>query len=108
MTPYLHEEPCMTAQPGDTPMSMADAEILLRQLNQWTLHENGRISRQWNFPDFTSALAFVNRVGDLAEDVGHHPDISLGWGRASIELSTHDIGGLHRADFVLAARIDQI
>ena len=104
----LHDAQCVPAKPGDAPLSSEDAERLLSELDEWELLDAVKIRRRWVFPDFQSALDFVNRVGQLAEEACHHPDIALGWGRVEVELTTHDIGGLHRADFVLAARIDQI
>jgi len=70
--------------------------------------ENGRLLRAFSFPDFKSALDFVNRAGAIAEEMGHHPDIQLGWGRAAFEISTHDAGGITDNDFELARRIDGI
>ena len=65
-----------------------------------------RLSRTFLFPDFKSALDFVNRVGGVAEEQGHHPDIHLTWGRADIETWTHDAGGITESDFTLASKID--
>lgn len=65
--------------------------------------------REWKFEDFAQALAFVNRVADVAEAANHHPDILLhGWNKVSLELSTHSEGGLTEADFEMAARIDRL
>ena len=66
----------------------------------------GRIERKLSFGDFAATLAFVNRVGELAEAEGHHPDISFGWGYCDITLYTHKIGGLHENDFIMAAKIN--
>lgn len=71
----------------------------------WRLAD-GRLSKNFGFPDFKQALEFVNRVGAVAEEMGHHPDIHLGWGRADIETWTHDAGGITELDFDLAAKID--
>ena len=105
---HLYDAPCEPAQPGEDPLTAGEVNHLLSQLADWELLDGVRIRRRWQFPNFQLALEFVNRVGHLAEEAGHHPDISLGWGRVEVELTTHDIGGLHRADFVLAARIDRI
>ena len=94
---------------GGTRMKL-DADEQQRRaaaLPEWTLRE-GRLSRSFAFPDFQSALDFVNRVGAVAEELGHHPDIRLGWGRADIETWTHDAGGLTAKDFALAAKIDAL
>jgi 4a-hydroxytetrahydrobiopterin dehydratase len=74
----------------------------------WTLHEGHHLSKTFLFPDFKTALAFVNRVGDEAERQGHHPDIRLTWGRVEIETWTHDAGGITASDFALAAAIDHL
>src|SRR5262245_3799066 len=67
-----------------------------------------RLVRSWRFADFAAALAFTNRVGAVAETAGHHPEITVGWGRVRVELWTHAIGGLSEADFVVAARLDAL
>jgi 4a-hydroxytetrahydrobiopterin dehydratase len=64
--------------------------------------------KEFRFPDFKQALAFANKVGEVAEEEQHHPDMTIGWGNVSIELSTHAIGGLSENDFILAAKIDKI
>jgi 4a-hydroxytetrahydrobiopterin dehydratase len=66
------------------------------------------LRREFGFGDFVSALALVNKVGELAESEGHHPDIQLSWGRVVVEIWTHKIDGLTESDFVLAAKIDQL
>jgi 4a-hydroxytetrahydrobiopterin dehydratase len=72
----------------------------------WRLRDD-RLSKTFLFPDFKTALDFVNRVGAVAEEQGHHPDIHLTWGRADIETWTHDAGGITESDFALAAAIDK-
>jgi len=104
----LHHAECLPAKPGEAPLPIAEADSLLEHLDQWTIQAGKYLRKAWAFSDFQSALNFVNAIGHLAESVGHHPDIALGWGRVEVELTTHDIGGLHRADFILAARIDLI
>jgi 4a-hydroxytetrahydrobiopterin dehydratase len=74
-------------------------------LADWRLQDD-RLSKNFRFPDFQQALDFVNRVGAVAEELGHHPDIHLGWGRADVETWTHDAGGITELDFELAAKID--
>ena len=75
--------------------------------HSWT-EVDGALQREFRFRDFREALRFVNRVGELAESVGHHPDIELGWGRVKLTIFTHKIGGLHESDFVLAAKADSL
>ena len=74
---------------------------------EWEVIDGRHLEKQYKFKDFQSALDFVNMVGELAESVDHHPDLCLGWGKASITISTHSIDGLSEADFVFAARADR-
>lgn len=86
-------------------LTAEDAAQRAEALPDWRL-ANDRLSRNFRFPDFQQALEFVNRVGAVAEEMGHHPDIHLGWGRADVETWTHDAGGITELDFDLAAKID--
>jgi 4a-hydroxytetrahydrobiopterin dehydratase len=97
--------PCHGGVPAFTAMQISEfqAEVPL-----WSVVENHHIERAFRFPDFITALAFVNRVGALAEEQGHHPDILLGWGKVVITIWTHAVSGLTQSDFVLAAKIDQL
>lgn len=81
---------------------------LLKRLAGWEVINEHHLSKQYKFPDFKAALAFVNRVGDAAEAAGHHPDIHLAWGHVRVEIWTHTINGLSEKDFLLAADIDQL
>jgi len=76
--------------------------------SDWEVIDDRHLERQYKFDDFQSALDFVNKVGELAESVDHHPDLCLGWGKASITIWTHSIDGLSEADFVFAARADRL
>jgi len=78
------------------------------QQPKWNVVNQHHLVRSYKFPDFKSALAFVNRVGALAEEQGHHPDILLGWGKVEITTWTHAVDGLTESDFILAAKIDQL
>ena len=78
------------------------------QVPDWEVIEEHHLSRTLKFPNFVDALAFVNRVGALAEEEGHHPDICFTWGRVRIEIHTHKIDGLTASDFILAAKIDRL
>ena len=90
-------------------MTSNEARGYLRRLGQdWQIVDERKLFKRFRFADFRSALAFVNQVGTLAEQVQHHPDCLLAWGRVEITLWTHDINGLHMADFILAAKIDRI
>ena len=78
------------------------------QAPHWKVLEGKKLSRAYTFPDFKMGLEFVNRVGEIAERQGHHPDVHLSWGRVEIEIWTHDVGGLTEQDFLLASQIDHL
>jgi 4a-hydroxytetrahydrobiopterin dehydratase len=100
-------EPCAAGTPA---LAGEELERLLAQLDGWSLAGGAagrRLAKEYRFPDFRRALAFVNRVGEVAEEEGHHPDIELGWGRVKLTVWTHSIGGLSENDFILAAKADR-
>lgn len=74
----------------------------------WEVIDGHHLSRSYSFPDFKTALDFVNRVGALAEEQGHHPDIVLCWGKVKLDIWTHKINGLSESDFILAAKCDRL
>ena len=79
------------------------------KVHGWTLNdESTRLSRRFEFEDFRKAMEFVNRVAELAEEQGHHPDIAIHWNKVDLVLWTHKIGGLHENDFILAAKISRL
>jgi 4a-hydroxytetrahydrobiopterin dehydratase len=81
---------------------------MLKQLGRgWQLNKEGHLERLYTFKNFADALAFVNRVGAVAETEGHHPDLFLSWGKCKIEIWTHKINGLTESDFYLAAKADR-
>lgn len=102
----LEDKTCVACGPDAESLGSAAIEALLRQLGDWQLNEQKHLSKQFTFADFRSALAFVNRIGEVAETEGHHPDLTLGWGKVGVELFTHDINGLSENDFIVAAKID--
>lgn len=90
-------------------MTEAEIEPLATELGKdWAVVDAHHLRREYTFPDFGSALAFTNRIGALAEEQGHHPDLELGWGRVVVTIWTHKIDGLTRSDFVLAAHISEL
>jgi 4a-hydroxytetrahydrobiopterin dehydratase len=96
---------------SDTSNSALKGEELHRQLDKlkgWTLADEQRLEKEYRFPDFREALAYVNRLGEAAERAGHHPDIFLTWGRVKVTLWTHSVGGLTAKDFALAAEADAV
>ncbi len=109
MSDTLEQRHCTPCQGGVDPLDEAAAKAYLAGVQEWTLAADGkRIERRFSFKTFAQALAFVNEVGAVAEAENHHPDISFGWGYATISLQTHKIGGLHENDFILAAKVDAI
>ncbi len=107
-TEDLADKTCEPCRGGVAPLTAEQIKPLLAQLDSWTVENDHRLFREFRFPDFASALAFVNRVGELAESEAHHPDLRLSWGSVAIELWTHKIDGLSESDFVLAAKIDRL
>ncbi|HEU0013876.1 MAG TPA: 4a-hydroxytetrahydrobiopterin dehydratase [Longimicrobium sp.] len=101
-------EACRTGAPTVTDEEMRE---LLPQVPEWRVVERDgipRLERVFDFPDFAGALAFTNRVGAAAEEQGHHPALLTEWGRVTVTWWTHKIRGLHRNDFVMAARTDRL
>ncbi len=101
-----HCAPCH----GSTPrLTGGNLTWLASQLGSgWQLEGESKLRRTIRFPDFATALAFVNAVGAIAESEGHHPDLFLAWGKVEISIWTHAIDGLSESDFILAAKIDTI
>jgi 4a-hydroxytetrahydrobiopterin dehydratase len=109
MTSALGAKTCKPCRGGVPPLTGEEASALLRETPDWQLGEgNSKIIRTYSVGDFVGALAFVNKVGSLAEDEWHHPDVSFGWGYVTVSLRTKKIKGLHENDFIMAAKIDQI
>ena len=104
----LAKKQCVPCMGGVPPLKGAEIEQLLGQLGgSWRVEAEHHLVNEYSFPDFVTALAFTNRVGEIAEAEGHHPDIYLAWGKVGIKTWTHKIDGLTESDFILAAKIDQ-
>ena len=100
---------CVVCEGGIPPLTPEKISEYKSQVNQgWQVTENKKIRRDFAFKDFKEAMAFVNKVAELAESEGHHPDIYIFYNKVALELSTHAIGGLSDNDFILAAKIDKI
>jgi len=107
----LKERACEPCRKGDVPLSAIEIERLMQQLQAWEIvAEDGlnRLQRTFMFPDFRQALAFTNRVGQLAEAEGHHPKLITEWGRVRVVWWTHAANGLHLNDFIMAARTGEL
>jgi 4a-hydroxytetrahydrobiopterin dehydratase len=97
---------CVPCRRGTPPLAVEAIVSFQEQVQGWEIVDGHHLRKIWKFPDFQSALAFVNRVGEAAESEGHHPDIAFGWGKVEVTLWTHAAGGLTENDFILAAKID--
>jgi 4a-hydroxytetrahydrobiopterin dehydratase len=90
------------------PLKGEELSVFQKQVDAWNIIEEHQITKTFKFSDCRGALKFVNRVGELAEQQRHHPDISLAWGRVDITTWTHKVNGLTESDFILAAKINQL
>jgi 4a-hydroxytetrahydrobiopterin dehydratase len=105
----LDRKKCAPCEGGAVPLSAEAAGKFAIEVPKWAVSvEPPRVSREFRFRDFKRAMAFVNRVAELAEEEGHHPDIHVHWNRVELVLWTHDIGGLSENDFIVAAKIDRL
>ena len=104
----LADKKCVPCRGGVPALAGKELEALHKAVPQWSVVDQHHITRAFIFPDFKQALDFVNRVGALAEEQGHHPDILLAWGKAEITLWTHKINVLTESDFIMAAKIDRV
>lgn len=99
---------CVPCKGGVPPLSGEELDSYLADLDaDWRVVDGHHLEKEFRFRNFREALAFTNRVGELAESVGHHPDIHLAWGKVKVQVWTHKIDGLHEADFVFAAKAEK-
>jgi len=103
----LARKSCVPCKGGVPPLKGEPLSTLSKQLPEWEVVDEHHLRRAYAFPDFAKALAFVNRVGEVAEAEGHHPNIRFTWGKVEIEVFTHAIDGLTESDFILAAKIEE-
>ena len=111
MSNNLASEKCEACRADSPRVSAEDARELMREIPEWSVIEQEgvqRLQRIYKFKDFVSALNFTNTVGRIAEEAQHHPLLITEWGRVTVQWWTHSIGGLHRNDFILAARTDRL
>ena len=104
----LASKTCVPCKGGTPPLKGEELEELRRQVPEWEVVEEHHLRRRFRFKNFRESLTFVNRVGELAEEQGHHPDIAFGWGYAEISVWTHKIDGLTESDFIFAAKVDAL
>ena len=104
----LTSKKCVPCRGGVPPLTADEIIPLIDQLRGWEVIDHHHLTKHYTFPDFVTALHFVNNIGELAEQEGHHPDIYLTWGKVGLQIFTHKIDGLTESDFILAAKIDTL
>ncbi len=104
----LADKTCVPCRRGVPPLTGSELNTLLKNIPNWGVINEHHLHREYRFPDFKQALDFVNRVGAVAEEQGHHPDMLLAWGKVEVTLWTHKINGLTESDFIMAAKIDRL
>lgn len=105
----LENKSCIPCQGGVPPLSSKESEKFLKELKgKWNLNAQGHLTREYAFDDFMGALNFANKIAVVAEKEGHHPDLTIAWGKCGVEIWTHKINGLTESDFILAAKIDAL
>ena len=105
----LAQKKCVPCEAESPPLSRSSAEALLSQITGWNLSaEAKKISKTFKFKNFREAISFANAIAEIAETEGHHPDLSISWGKVAVELTTHAVKGLSENDFILAAKIDSL
>jgi 4a-hydroxytetrahydrobiopterin dehydratase len=106
----LDQQKLVPINSDTSPMTEKEIQEYHKAIPDWTtikVDSIPHLKRQYKFKNFTEALAFTNKVGEIAEEAGHHPLIELTWGQAVVDWWTHDIEGLHKNDFIMAAKTDQ-
>jgi 4a-hydroxytetrahydrobiopterin dehydratase len=107
----LATQTCVACRGGEPPMTDAEIRRLAPEVPHWQVSDRDgikRLERVFRFADFRAALAFTTRVGEIAEEQGHHPALLTEWGRVTVTWWTHKIKGLHRNDFIMAAKSDEL
>ena len=108
----LLNKKCVSCEGGVLPFDISEIHKYQKKVDGWNIIKNEKekffLNKKFNFQNFSESQEFVNKVGIISEEEGHHPDILFGWGYAEIKITTHAIEGLSENDFILAAKIDQI
>ena len=108
----LHKKKCVACEGSIPSFDLGEIHKYLKKVDGWQVKSDSKekyfLNKDFKFNNFLESQNFVNKVGEIAEQEGHHPDIFFGWGYAKIKIQTHAINGLHESDFVLAAKIDRI
>lgn len=106
MSELAHKR-CVPCRGGVPPLKGEALKPLLAQIRGWSVVDEHHLTKTYSFDDFANALAFVNRVGSVAEREGHHPEVHLAWGKVQLDIWTHKVDGLTESDFILAAKADE-
>ena len=108
----LKDKKCVPCEGGVIPFDISEIHKYQKKVDGWDILQDIKekffLNKRFNFNNFIESQKFINKVGEISEDEGHHPDISFGWGYAEIKITTHAIEGLSENDFILAAKIDQL
>ena len=108
----LSKKKCIACDGNIPPFDTSEIHKYLKKVDGWEVKSNNDksyyLSKEFKFQNFLESQNFINKVGEIAENEGHHPDIAFGWGYAKVKIFTHAIKGLHESDFVLAAKVDKI
>ena len=108
----LLKKKCVPCEGETTPFDISEIHKYQKKVDDWDVVKNGNgifyLNKKFRFKNFLESQNFINKVGDLSENEGHHPDLSFGWGYAEIKITTHAIEGLSENDFILATKIDQL
>ena len=108
----LKDKKCVPCEGGVIPFDISEIHKYQKKVDGWEILKDNKqiffLNKRFNFNNFIESQKFINKVGEISEDEGHHPDISFGWGYAEIKITTHAIEGLSETDFILAAKIDQL
>ena len=112
MTEDLTKKKCAPCEGGVIPFDISEIHLYQKKVDGWDILKNEKnifhLYKKYIFKNFLDSKSFINKVGKISENEGHHPDISFGWGYAEIKITTHAIEGLSENDFILAAKIDQL
>jgi 4a-hydroxytetrahydrobiopterin dehydratase len=102
----LAEKNCVPCRGGVPPLTSAEIAPLLAEVDGWSVVDNHHLEKTYKLKNFAEALDLVNRIGAVAEEQNHHPDLLLAWGKVGVQIWTHKINGLTESDFVFAAKCD--
>jgi 4a-hydroxytetrahydrobiopterin dehydratase len=104
----LASKHCVPCRGGVPALQGKELEDLAKQVPAWKVVNEHHLTRSYDFPDFKTALEFVNQIGEVAEKEGHHPNITFTWGKVEVMIYTHKVNGLTESDFILAAKIEAL